>query len=197
MTTRWNDPPCTPDEAVERAVRCLASHAGEYQFGTGGYHPEDIDDPWTHGASDCAGFAICWAWKLHRHRPGFNHGDWATVSDDLNCNSAIEDADHAAELFLNASLSDVRAGDLLVYPSFTVTDATGLAHHYIGHVGLVEYVYSDYTPGDWAKVDVIQCHGPNGRKPGVVQTNGAIWAHHDTIWPLPRHRTRVIRPRTR
>jgi hypothetical protein len=204
--------PCTAKEAVARGQAALRM-GGEYGLGTGNYHPGPYAAPMTNGdvpwtgtppASDCAGFAICYAWKIVRHRPGFNHGSWATVSDDVNVNSAIEDGDHARELFTTLGppwraqsasqpIALPRPGDLLCYPTFRCQGLT-----FIGHVALVESVPDDWKAGDrWSRLTVLQCHGPNGFKPGVVRTDGAIWDHHDAIWPLPQHRTVVVRPHER
>lgn len=192
------DPPCTAAEAVRRA-QSIAYNGGEYRLGTGDYSPMmGRDNPWTwrdrNYGSDCAGFAICWAWKLHRHRPGFNIGPWATVSDDINCNSAIEDGLHKGELFLTmAPGTRPVPGDLITYPTIYLR-----GHEFVGHVGLVEFVPADYKAGEgWHRLQILQCHGPNGFKPGVVRTDGSIWDHHDAVWPLPAHRTQLVRPRER
>src|SRR5215831_17450620 len=100
----------------------MVGNGGQYELGTGGYRPGAADDkPWTTAGSgavgsDCAGFAISWCYKLPRHRAGFNAGAWASVADDLNCNSAIEDADHKMELFVRAT-GAVQPGDLIAYPT--------------------------------------------------------------------------------
>lgn len=179
-----------------------------YLLGTGDYrpHPGGSDLPWTpytgptgtqaYG-SDCAGFAICWAWKLVRHRPGFNRGRWSTVEDDINCNSAIEDANHKQELF--TEVDTPRPGDLLAYPSFYLRLNDGTRHQFIGHVGLVSSVPRLWDPKhrNYRGCGVIQCHGPNGFKPGVVVTDGSIWQQHDVGWPKPEHCTHIIRPKER
>lgn len=189
-----------------RRAQGIVGHGGQYLLGTGDYQPIVsghlvLDYPWTYQGnsqgSDCAGFAICWAWKLKRHRPGFNQGAWASVSDDINCNSAIEDGAHRQELFtLVHADSAVMPGDLLAYPTFRVPDHAHNLLTFIGHVGLVESVPGNFKYGDWKSLGILQCHGPNYRSPGVVRTDGQIWATHDSIWPKPEHRTQVVRPRT-
>ena len=94
----------TRQEAVERAASLVDQ--GEYILGTGNYRPSQdadgnaVDLPFTQRESagpagcDCAGFAVCWCYKVVRHQPGFNAGAWATVSDDINVDSVIEDARH-------------------------------------------------------------------------------------------------------
>lgn len=183
---------------------------GHYWLGTG----NNGDTPWTPDpngkpASDCAGFAICYAWMLTRHRPGFNRGWWATVEDDINCNSAIEDGQHTKELFDTLNLKGTgpltawqwampQPGDLLTYPTIYIVDQTGKTLTFVGHVCIIESVPADFKQGDrWSRLTVIQCHGPNGFTPGVVRTDGAIWDHHDAMWPKPKHRSVIVRPHAR
>lgn len=193
-----SDAPCTAREAVDRARRMVNS-GGQYLLGTGDYHPrnylgvgeaaqQSLDLPWTNNekglmGSDCAGFAICWCWKIRRHRPGFNHGWWSTVEDDINVNSILEDAKHNKELAETTLLPALGydrpiPGDLLCYPTFT----TDSVKPHIGHVAIVEVVPAGYKPGRFDMLTVIQCHGPNGFKPGVVRTDGSLFVHHDGVW---------------
>ncbi|HET7505976.1 MAG TPA: peptidoglycan-binding domain-containing protein [Kofleriaceae bacterium] len=195
--------PCTVAEAIARA-RSMINKGGQYQLGTGDYRPRTVDnvmvdEPWTtsnSGApgSDCAGFALSWCYKIPRHRPGFNSGSWATVSDDLNCNSAIEDADHARDLFVRAT-GPVVPGDLVTYPTITLPDHPGM--QWIGHVGIVIGVDRaggfDLARPDYSLLDIAQCHGPNGRSPAVTSGDGSVWNQHDHQWPKPQHRTVVLR----
>ena len=159
---------------------------GTYWLGTG-----DID---TSGDDrrDCFGFAVCELYGIRRHRQGFNHGPWATVSDDLNCNSAIEDADHARELFVRVEKPAL--GTLLTYPTIRLD---GHPQVWIGHIGIVVGVLRclewDNERPDYASLDVVQCRGPNGRKPGIIASDGAVWDHHDVTWPKPEHRTVMLR----
>ena len=184
--------PCTSTTAVERALS-LVGKGGQYVLGTGDYLGDG--PPWTSRGglqgSDCAGFAMCWAYKLPRHRPGYNKGPWASVADDINCNSGLEDAAHARDLF---EFTDTpRLGDLLCYPTFTVS-----GKRFIGHVGIVVGVRAaewDPERPQYELLDIAQCKGPNGRKPAVVKTDGSLWAHHDTVWPKLQHRTRMLRAR--
>jgi hypothetical protein len=186
--------PCSASEAVIRALS-LVGNGGQYILGTGDYLGEG-KPPWTYRdkmlGSDCAGFAICWAYKLKRHRPGFNRGKWSTVSDDINCNSALEDAQHKQELFVLADRPE--PGVLLVYPTFTVS-----GKRFIGHVGIVTGLsrVAEWDPlrPQYELLDVAQCRGPNERKPAVVKTDGSLWSHHDAVWPKLQHRTWMIKAR--
>jgi hypothetical protein len=159
---------------------------GTYRLGTGDAHtPRD-------GESDCAGFAICRCYGLRRNRPGFNAGSWATVSDDINVNSAIEDADHHRDLFERSDRP--RPGDLLCYPTIRLP---GYLLPWIGHVAIVVGVGRalewDPEMDDWGLIDVVQCRGPNGRRPAIVASTGLHWVEHDRTWPKPEHRSVLLR----
>lgn len=176
--------PCSAIAAVTVAKSLVGT--GVYELGTG-----DWNTP-IGGPSDCAGFAINRCYGLRRHRPGFNRGAWSSVEDDLNCNSAIEDADHNRELFVRATSGPPQIGDLLAYPTVRVGGRA-----FIGHVAIVTGVGRllewDWTRPDWAALDVVQCRGPNGRRPGIVASDGSHWNDRDRMWPKPEHRTALLR----
>ena len=172
-----------------------------YKLGTGDYHPRQtpggvIDVPWTERdgvvGSDCAGFAISWCHQLKRHRPGFNHGAWATVSDDLNTDSCVEDARHKRELF--EEITRPEPGCLLVYKSIRLPDHAP-PYHLIGHVAIVLEVPAEWDPAhpQYELLTVAQCKGPNRREPAVVKTDGSVWSHHDSVWSKPEHRSVLVR----
>ena len=201
--------PCTAAEAVERAKR-IVGKGGQYILGTGDYRPRVvngklIDLPWTwrssEEGSDCAGFAISWCYKLRRRRPGFASGrlpdfyrDQSDVDDDINCNSAIEDALTVRDCFRVIARPEL--GALLVYPTLRITGKDGAPHTFIGHVGIVTGVSRclEWDAGNpqYHLLDIAQCRGPNGRKPGVVATDGSLWDSHDRNWPKPQHRTVML-----
>ncbi len=176
--------PRQPEQAVTVA-RSLVGH-GVYWMGTG-----DTDTP-AWGRFDCAGFAISRCYQLRRHRPGFNIGPWASISDDLNCNSAIEDADHHHELFVRAARPE--PGDLLTYPTFYLP---GNPKPFIGHVAIVvdvsRVVEWDPAAPAWSLLGVVQCCGPDGRMPGIVASSAHHWAEHDRVWPKSEHRSSLLR----
>ncbi len=188
--------PCGPAEAVQRALS-LVGNGGMYWLGTGDWRPVGPmgrDVPWTTNnggtGSDCAGFAISWCYKLPRHRPGLNHGAWSTCSDDLNCNSAIEDAEHEQDLFVIADRP--MPGDLLCYPTIYLQ-----GHEFVGHVGIIVAVNrcAEWDPAmpAYHLLDIAQCCGPNSRQPAVIRTDGSVWDRHDHNWPKYEHRTKVLR----
>jgi cell wall-associated NlpC family hydrolase len=193
--------PASATEAVARALRLLADPTNArtgYHLGTGGYRPyvvngKTIDLPWTQNGDvtgcDCAGL-ICWAYKLSRHRPGFNAGPWSTVSDDVNTDSMIEDADHARDLFAPTDGAP-QPGDVLVYHTITLPDHPGM--RWIGHVALVVGTDRLGTVVDYSMLDVVQARGPNGRMPAAIASDGSIWSHHDLMWPRPEWRSRLLR----
>lgn len=158
-----------------------------YWLGTG-----DCDTP--QGAKfDCAGFAINKCYNIRRHRLGFNKGAWASVEDDINCNSAIEDSQHKKELFEQV-LDVPKPGDLLTYPTFYIH---GVPKPFIGHVAIVVGVPAewDWRVSAWAGLTVVQMSGPNGHYPGISKTSGAHWDAHDRMWPKDEHRSKLIRVR--
>jgi hypothetical protein len=181
--------------AAEAVAHALAMRGrGVYQLGAGDLGSNN-DDP-----RDCFGFAVCECYGLRRHRPGFNRG-WRdpdgsgpTVVDDLNCNSAIEDARHAGELF--AELERPELGALIAYPTIRLP---GHEQPWIGHVkivvGLSRCLEWDAARPDWSVLDTVECRGPNGRKPGIVAGNGRGMLEHDAKWPKREHRTAMLRVR--
>jgi len=179
-----------PLHAAAEAVRhALASVGrGVYQLGTGDLGSND-DDP-----RDCFGFAVNECYGIPRHRPGFNRGPWATVSDDLNCNSAIEDAGHNRDLFERALTPF--PGALICYPTFRLE---GHPLPWIGHVkivtGITRCLEWDREQPDWSLLDTAECMGPPGRRPGVVAGTGRSFVEHDATWPRPEHRTVMLRVR--
>jgi hypothetical protein len=185
-------------DPVQRALS-VVGHGGQYILGTGDFHPRQVgasieDVPWTARderlGADCAGFAISWCHRLRRHRPGFNHTPTATVSDDLNTDSAIEDALGQQELF--TLVQTPLPGDLLVYKTIVLP-----GHRYIGHVGIVvSPAPASWDPAapDYTALAIAQCRGPELRAPGVIRSDGSIWAHHDAMWgDVPARRSVLLR----
>lgn len=195
--------PCSAAEAVQRALS-IVDQGGEYELGGGDYYPiGGIDLPWTPNAAgrlvcDCSRFAICWCYRLRGHRPGFNCG-WRdpdgrtpSVEDDINLNSAIEDADHRGELF--ERVFTPFPGALICYPTIRLS---GHAEPWIGHVKIVTGVTRcaewDHERPDWSLLDTAECMGPSGRRPGVVAGTGTSMVAHDRNWPLAGQRTVMLR----
>lgn len=180
-------PTLSRSEALARMLALVGRQDMAYQLGTG-------DRDWT-PEMDCFGAAVCYAYGITRHRPGFNRGPWATVSDDLNCNSAIEDAEHKQELFVIVDESDVQPGDLIAYPTIRLRRIHAVKP-FIGHIQMVTKVPAGWTRRDgFAALEVAHCHGPNGRRPAVTLGTGEACDRHDAQWAKPEHQTRILRVR--
>lgn len=177
---------------------------GEYQLGAGGWDSKKAHTcflpHWKTGivGCDCSAFAIKFGLKLRGHRPGFGRGPGARVTDDINSDSALYDAIHNHELFEIVN-GPPREADLLITPSRfdpRTGERTG-----IGHVRAVtgnralEWDHA-ILPRPWELVDVVECRGPNGKRPGVVVGTAAGCAKHDAKWvKVPAMWTQVIRVR--
>jgi len=206
-----NPRPCSAAQAVERVLELLDSGDNAstgYALGTGNYHPTQIsgvvvDRPWTetrhdngiHLGCDCAGL-ICWAFRVPRHRPGYNLGGAYDVEDDLNSNSFLGDASGAQDLFTLA-VDRPLAGDVIAYPTIRLPEHPA---PFIGHVALVLADLGDSDLWDmlkptYSKLDIAQVCGPTGRKPACIRTVGHIFDDHDITWPKAEHRSWLIRAR--
>jgi hypothetical protein len=197
MTSTGPRPLFSAAKAVAHALSMRGR--GVYLLGTGDFSSNN-DDP-----RDCFGFAYNECYGVKRHRPGYNRAgytrarlpsgavDEPDVVDDMNCNSAIGDARHARELF--EPVTTPAPGVLLVYPTIHLV---GHPLPFIGHVAIVVGVSRclewDVAAPHYALLDVVQCHGPDNRRPGVVATDGSVWDAHDRNWPKPEHRTVMLRP---
>jgi len=163
--------------AVDRAISMLGR--GTYRLGTG-------DHDTTDEVFDCVGFALCWCYQIKRHRPGFNKG--GSVSDDINTDSICEDGRRHHDLFEEVDHPEL--GDLLVYPSHR-----GGNGRVPGHASIVTGLPAEWDPSrrDWRALTVVQCHGPNGLTPAIVQSTGLTWWRHDRLWPDELRRSRLVR----
>lgn len=184
----------TPLEAVSRA-RSLVGR-GIYLLGTGGYKPTPgIDEdlaPWTpHPRTgqrgdfcDCWGL-VSWAFRQRRHRPGYNLG--GSVTDDINTDSAIEDARRIprgetkprAEQWHQVDMHNAQCGDLLVWPSIR---GPGGGRLRIGHVGIVSAVGGD----DLLTWRVIQCSSQAPLGSAIRETFARAWEKRDR-WQGTNH----------
>lgn len=197
--------PCPALEAVARAeslltVPSLGNARHPYWLGTGDYMGEDRG-PWTfnNGATgcDCHGL-ICYCFKTKRHRPGHNKGQWSTVVDHQNCDSAIEDSEHEQDLWV--PVTDVpQPGDIGVWGSIWIAGK----RYRIGHVFIVTSISRlaewDWAYPSWDHLDGIHVCGGNGRKPAAIRTTGAMWAGRDRVQGLGTRwewRSRILRSRS-
>lgn len=182
------DRPLPAAEASKR-MRSLVGEDVPYWLGTG-----DADGPTTRDGVtgyDCAGAAICYAYQLKRHRPGFAHGqlppEWAKfadVEDDINTNSAIKDALLNQDLFRFVPEGELLvSADLIMYPTIRIHDADGDLHTFIGHCQMILIGNMVRSGGPYTNALIAHCHGPNGRRPAVTITDGHVMDRHDEAWP--------------
>ena len=194
--------PCSPEEAVQRMLELEASRRGQYVWGTGHYdpkHPELLGMTTNNGLEgwDCAGAAISYAYRLDRTRVPFNRQPHATVEDDINVDSILEDADpdRGGQQELGEIVTIPAPGVLLLTPTIRLPEK-----HFVepGHVRLILDA-TRWRPEKprWADVVYLECRGPNGRKPGVVRDTGESVDVHDRLWPKPQHRAAMVRIRAR
>jgi hypothetical protein len=196
--------PCSLEEAVARMLELEASRLGCYSWGAGGYHPANpkqlgmtLGEDTALGLGwDCAG-AVVHALRLTRHRPGFNRQMHASITDDLNVDSLLEDADpdRGGRGELGQLVTTPAPGILLLTPTIKIPEK-----HFDepGHVRLILDA-SGWNPAAprWADVIYLECRGPNGRRPGVVRDHGASVDKHDADWPhdFTRADGTLVRPR--
>lgn len=177
----------TPAEAVERA-RSLLGKGHPYVLGGGNREgPTRVAKKdqagkiigYTDPGFDCWGFADAWAYDHPRHDPGFNKGPWATVTDDRNCDSAIEDAEHTMQAYRVTDRPEL--GCLLVMPS--VRDPKTKKRIRIGHVWLVTGVTAEWDPAhpqpQYHLLETLQCQA--SKHPAI------------RLGPGPLHDGRVFR----
>ncbi len=172
----------TPAEAVARA-QSLLGKLYPYVLGTGNHNGPTRkrlkDGTLSPLGFDCWGFAGSWAYEQPRHEPGFNVGAWATVSDDRNCDSAIEDAEHKRQGYEVIDRPEI--GCLLVMPSVRGEGGKRLR---IGHVWLVVGVPAEWDPArpQYDLLETLQCQAS---VPPAIKRG-----------PGPRHDGRTFRGRT-
>jgi hypothetical protein len=194
--------PCSQAEAVQRMLELEASGKGCYSWGAGHYdpaHPEQLGMTTANGLLgwDCAGAAISYAFRLTRHRVPFNRQSHATIEDDINVDSIIEDADPArgGRGELGELVTTPAPGILLLTPTIKIPEKNFIEP---GHVRLIIDA-SRWNPSAprWADVVYLECRGPNGRKPGVVRNTGESVDEHDRLWPTDFRRSDgvLVRPR--
>ena len=183
----------SPVAAIERALSLLGK-GYPYILGTGNHRgPTRIkkkDGTYTDLGFDCWGFAGSFAYEQPRHEPGFNKGSWATVSDDRNCDSAIEDSEHKKQGY--EPIDRPELGCLLVMPS--IRDKTGKRIR-IGHVWLVVGVPDEWDPAkpQYDLLDTVQCQASTypaiKRGPGPRHNGTTFRGLTDEAW-----RQRLLRP---
>jgi hypothetical protein len=181
-----------PGAAVARA-HSLLGKGYPYILGTGNHLGATVlrrkDKPPTVPGFDCWGFAGSFAYGQPRHDPGFNTGPWATVSDDRNCDSAIEDAEHKKQGYEVIDTPELAC--LIVMPS--IRDENGKRLR-IGHVWLGVGVPETWDPAkpQYDLIDTIQCQASTfpaiKRGPGPRHDGRTYHGVTDDAW-----RIRILR----
>lgn len=195
--------PCSIEQAVQRMLELEASGRGQYAWGSGDYLPENsalVGMTMNKGGLvgwDCAGAAVCHAFRLKRHRPGFNRQMHASIEDDINVDSIIEDADPArgGRGELGELVKVPTPGILLMTPTIKIPER---GYDDPGHVRMIIDA-SKWDPARPRFVDLVylECRGPNGRAPGVVRNTGESVDVHNAKWPTNFERAdgSTVRPR--
>ncbi|HUS27553.1 MAG TPA: hypothetical protein VMZ53_03570 [Kofleriaceae bacterium] len=182
-----------PAEALAR-MRSMVGLDFPYILGTGNFSGEPPRGPW-----DCAG-AICEAFKVKRHRPGFARGPlppaWASLADvvdDINTNSMIKDAVVRGELFTFVPFGDpLEGGDVLAYPTIRLV-VDGERHEWIGHVQMIDDPKGALSGGPYSDAWVLHSHGPNGRHPAVTRNKAYAMDVHNHSWSKLGHKAHALR----
>lgn len=192
-----NERPCSIAEAMSR-MRSMVGLDYPYQLGTGNFTKSGPPQgPW-----DCVGAAMCEAYKVTRHRPGFARGvlppEWrkfADVVDDINSNSMIKDALLNQELLRFVPEGEPLAGgDILAYPTIVIVDADdGDVHRFTGHAQFVDDPKGAVSGGPYSDVWILHAHGGNGRRPAVTRNKAYVMDQHNHVWPKPIHKAWALR----
>jgi hypothetical protein len=137
---------------------------------------------------DCWGFAWSCCYDEPRTVEGFNVGPWASVTGAINCDSAIEEAEHIGKTFQVGEVA--REGDLFVMPSIRGPDGRRIR---IGHVWICSGVPAERpAPGSYADYDTVQCQASTRpaikRGPGPKGDGRTFKGLVDEAW-----RIRVLR----
>jgi hypothetical protein len=156
----------TPRQADQllRAAHARSLKSIAYGLGKGGRDP-DADSPADKdGRLDCSGLT-CWIDRLDRLQIVNGKEVW------LGTGGIIADATTDRSFYEKIDRPEL--GCLLVYAS----DKKGGRPY--GHVGMVTgglpAEWDPTAPACWKSLEVTDCHGPNGRRPGVTLVNGSGW----------------------
>jgi hypothetical protein len=181
-----------PEVAVARALSLLGK-GWPYVLGAGNHKgPTRVklkSGTYTPLGFDCWALAGAYAFEQPRHDPGFNIGPWATVSDDRNCDSAIEDAEHKKQGYEVIDTPELAC--LIVMPS--IRDENGKRLR-IGHVWLGVGVPETWDPAkpQYDLIDTIQCQASTfpaiKRGPGPRHDGRTYHGVTDDAW-----RIRILR----
>jgi hypothetical protein len=157
----------TVDDMLARRAHAESLRDIAYGLGCGGRDPDAASPADRDGRLDCSGYT-CWLHRLDRLQVVDGDEVW------LGTGGIIADATGKRLWYTQIDRPEV--GALLVYAS------DGKAGRPYGHVGMiVGGLPAEWDPKDaalWKALQVTDCHGPRGRKPGVMTVSGAGWGRH-------------------
>jgi hypothetical protein len=172
-------------DMLARAVHARSLTNIAYGLGRGGRDPDAASPADHRGRLDCSGLT-CWMHRLDRRQLlAAARGDRPAVWVDLDGDGELDPA-VVAWLGTGGIITDAlgrrrwyepidrpELGALLVYA------ADKAAGRGWGHVGMVTGgLPAEWDPRSlalWRALQVTDCHGPNGRRPGVTLVSGAGW----------------------
>jgi hypothetical protein len=180
--------PADPGAAIARA-HALLGKGFPYILGTGNHKGATVlrrkDRPPTPLGFDCWGYAGSYAYEQPRHEPGFNRGPWATVSDDRNCDSAIEEAEHIGKAY--EVIDRPELGCLIVMPSIRDENHKRIR---MGHVWMAVVVPDVWDPKrpEYDDIITLQCqassHPAIKMGPGPRHDGRTFHGITDDAWRL-------------
>jgi hypothetical protein len=156
----------TPRQADQllRAAHARSIKSIAYGLGRGGRKPDAESPADKDGRCDCSGLT-CWIDRLDRLQVVDGEEVWLSTS------GIIADAQGKRRWYVEVDRPEL--GDLLVYAS------DKKAGRPYGHVGMVTgglpAEWDPKVPACWKALEVTDCHGPNGRRPGVSLVTGSGW----------------------
>jgi hypothetical protein len=186
-------------DMLDRAAAARRLTTIAYGFGRGGRDPDAASPADARGRLDCSGLT-CWLHRLDRRQllaaaRGARPDVWVDLDGDGDLDPAIEAWIGTGGIITDAlgprcwyePIERPELGALLVYAA---DNERGRAY---GHVGMVTGgLPVEWDPRSlalWRGLEVTDCHGPNGRQPGVMVVSGAGWGK---VWGA-RRGTLIVR----
>jgi hypothetical protein len=178
----------TPAEAVAR-VLSLLGQGYPYVLGTGNRRGATRkrlkDGTWSKYGFDCWAVADSYAYDNPRTDPGFNAGPWATVTDDRNCDAAIEEAEHIGKHYQVIDTPEL--GCLIVMPSIRDKHGTRIRIGHVWHAVGVPEVWVPSRPR-YDTIDTVQCQARTSpaikRGPGPKGDGRTYQGLTDDAWRI-------------
>lgn len=195
MMTTGPRPLNSGTEAAALAVSFVG--LGVYNLHDGGDCMRPLGPATPKARFDCWGL-VCKALGLRRHRPGYNRksGALASVVDDINGDSACQDALYGGAELFSLVTDRPQVGDILSYPSITLL-ISGVRKQWIGHGAVVVDISSvlQWNPARpvFSSLGTVECTGPDGHYPAINRGTGAVFDRRSRTWSKEEHRARLLR----